>query len=200
MDRRLHVRHKRLFPVRFGDGESEYEGQTRDVSDGGLFVATREGLAVGARLWVEVAVEPERALFFEGVVVRQLDALPQRRRESGFAVRFVSPAEALGPYLPHPPGGGLTRLTLSYATREHLERASARGLWRGQAFVWALEEREVGERVALRLDAGFAARSLEVAATVTQVVPDAARFGLALALDDAPRVTALIADCLGDAR
>ena len=199
MDRRRYTRHKRYFPVRFGDGESEHEGQTRDVSEGGLFLATPEVLPAGARLWLEVVIEPQRPLFFEGVVVRQLNALPQRRREAGMAVRFVSPAEALGRYMPPPRPGELTRVPLSFPTRDALERASTRGLWSGQAFVWMPQEKRVGERLALVLDVGFAARSLEVGATVTQVVDDGGRFGLSLSLDDAHRVTSLIAESLGGA-
>lgn len=199
MDRRRYTRVKRYFPVRFGDGEADHEGQTRDVSEGGLFVATPDVLSAGARLWLELVVEPQRPLFFEGVVVRQLEGLPARRREAGIAVRFVSPAEALGRYMPHPPADA-TRLPLSFATREALEQASTRGLWGGHAFVWSPQERRVGERLSLLLEVAFAARSLEVNATVTQVVADGARFGLALALDDAHRVTSLIAESLGAAR
>lgn len=200
MDRRRYTRHKRYFPVRFGDGQSEHEGQTRDVSEGGLFVATPEVLAAGARVWLEVVVEPQRPLFFEGVVVRQLGALPLRRREAGLAVRFVSPAEALRRYMPPPKDVEVTRVPIAFATRAALERASTRGLWGGHAFVWLPQERQVGDRLALVLEVGFAARSLEVGATVTQVVDDGARFGLALDLDDAHRVTSLIAESLGSAR
>src|SRR5438552_15582124 len=52
MQRRRYTRHKRYFPVRFGDGEA----QTRDVSAGGLCVATREVQPLGTRLWIELIV------------------------------------------------------------------------------------------------------------------------------------------------
>ena len=160
MDRRRHTRHERYFPVRFGDGEGEYQARTRDLSSGGLFVATRDALPPGARLWLEVALEPQRPLYFEGVVVRQLDALPVRQREGGFAVRFVSAAEALADFLGPPPGAEVAApVPVTFASREALDRAARAGLFAGYVFLWSADARRVGDRLRLALSAPFAARS-----------------------------------------
>lgn len=193
MDRRRHTRHERHFPLRFGDGDAAHEALTRDLSAGGLFVATTEIYPPGARLWLELVIEPQRPLRFEVMVVRQLQGMPGHRRESGFGVRFLSPAEVFARYLPAKPSQPVP-LSLAFPTAEALELAARRGLSDGYAFVWSEQERAVGERVALTLRLGFADRTLEVGARVTQVVSDGGRFGLALALDDTTGVTALLGE------
>jgi hypothetical protein len=66
--------------------------------------------------------------------------------------------------------------------------------------VWNPKELNVGDRVEVTVGLAFIDRALKVGATVTQVVADGVRFGIALALDDLDRVTALIAEALGGAR
>lgn len=196
MDRRRFTRHKRYFPLRFGDGVAEFDAQTRDVSTGGLFVATRDVQPAGARLWLELVVEPQRALFFEGIVVRQLEGLPARRREAGFAVRFLTAAETLKHYLPETPPADAAPISLSFPTAESLRQASDRGLLGGAAFTWSSRELPPGTRVTVTLDAPFASSAVSLDATVVQAVEDARRFGLALAFDEVHRVAAFIGDAL----
>ncbi len=184
MDRRRHARHEHYFPLRFGDADTEHDALTRDVSAGGLFVATREIYSPGTRLWLNLVIEPQRPLLFEVAVVRRLDALPVSRDERGFGVRFVSPTEVFARYFPTTEGLEGTPVSLSFSTYADLTLAAQRGLIDGYAFVWSNEEKVAGERVALTLTLAFANRTLEVGARVTQVVVDGARFGLALELDD----------------
>lgn len=194
MERRRDVRHERNFPLRFGDAASDHTALTRDISIGGLFVSTREVYPLGTRLWLELVTEPQRPLHFEVAVVRQLD----RRREGGFGVRFLSPTEVLAPYfaareLPPP-----APLRLEVGTPEALALAAMRGLSQGNAFVWSDREHRVGERVLLTIALPFADRSIEVGATVAQVVSDGARFGVALTLEDTARTAAVLAELLED--
>jgi hypothetical protein len=197
MERRRHARLSRYFPVRFGAGERIFEGRTSDVSIGGLFVSSRDLLAPGTRLWLELLVEPERPLHLEGRVVRHLPALPARRREGGFAVRLLAPAEALAPYFPPDRARELELPPVSWRTKDALDRAAGHGLFDGQLFVWAKEPRDVGDRVRVRL--GLLGHELDARGAVTQVVEDQGRVGLALVLDDVDGLRAAVAQALESA-
>mgnify|MGYP001172365239 CR=1 FL=1 len=200
MERRRHPRHTRYFAVRYGTHEAEYDARTRDISAGGLFLATRDVLPMGTRLWLEVFIEPERTLRLEGVVVRHLDGLPARRREGGVAVRLLGPAEALAPYIAAPRGRPEDAPPVAFASREALDRAVRNGLGDGQLFVWLNQTRAVGEQLQLALKFDFAAQALEVRGTITQVVEDAGRTGVALALEDLDGVRARLAQLLEEKR
>jgi hypothetical protein len=194
MERRRHARHPRYFPLRFGVDEEAHEARTRDLSSGGLFVATDEELAPGTRLWLEIFIVSERPLHLEGVVVRRLASLPARRREGGFAVRLLAPAESLAPYLPHARAAARRLPPVTFETRTALDRAAQQGLSGGFFFIWSDVVRAVGDGVEFLLRFAWTPAQLEVRGVVTQVVEDAGRVGLALALDDADAVrTALTA-------
>jgi Tfp pilus assembly protein PilZ len=195
MERRRHARHERNFPIRFGNGESEFEGVTRDLSAGGLFVITRDLFPAATRVWLQVVLEPQRPLSFEGVVVRQL---PGPRRSGGFGVRFLTPAEVLARYFPEAEGQKAEAVQLVFATPKALAAASERGLIHGYAFVWSNEAHSVGARLDLTVALPFVDQTLDTRATVMQVVEDGARFGFALALDDTTRVRELIEKTVGE--
>ncbi len=180
--------------MRFGVDETTHEGRTSDVSSGGLFVSSREVLPPGTRLWLELFIEPERPLHLEGRVVRHLEALPARRREGGFAVRLLGPAEALAPYFPSSRGQEVELPPVRFETRQALDRAADQGLSDGQLFVWSRDARLVGDRV--RLSLGLISEVFEARGTVTQVVEDGGRVGAALLLDDVDGLRASLARAL----
>lgn len=162
-----------------------------------MFVVTSAVPKLGTRLHVEVTIDNEKSLFFEGMVARLTLVAPELRSvmRGGFGLRFVTGAELMAEMVPHLRDP--KRLVLSYPTLESLHEAYEKELKRGGAFVWAEREHPVSSIVNLELDAQFAFRQLAFECRVVHVVAEPERWGLALMFLDANAAQAAIAGLLG---
>lgn len=186
MEKRRHRRYPRRFKVRFGDKGFTQQGFTSDVSETGMFVVTSPVPKLGTRVHVEVTMELERTVYFEGIVARMALVAPELRSvmKGGFGMRFLAPGDLVAEMVPHL-RDAKNRLELSYPTVEAFTEAYEKELKRGGAFVWSDREHAVNSIVTLEVDASFAKKRLGFEARVLHVVPDATgRFGLALMFID----------------
>jgi Tfp pilus assembly protein PilZ len=181
MEKRKTRRHTRRLRVRFGEHELGQSGFTSDVSSSGLFVVTSSPVNLGQRLHVEVTVDTDRRLLFEGVVAR-LTIVPQELRQvmkGGFGLRFLTGAELMAEMVPHLKDK--VRLTITYPTAESFKRAWLADLQRGGVFAWSEKEQPLNSILFVELDLAFAQRLLSFEARVVHVVPgEDGRFGVAL--------------------
>ena len=181
MEKRRHRRYARRFKVRFGEKTFTQQGFSSDVSATGMFIVTNTVPKLGLRLHVEVSMQEEKMMFFEGIVARMALVAPELRTvmKGGFGLRFLTGAELMGEMVPHL--RDKTRLTITYPTQEDFVKGYETELKRGGAFVWASREYPVNSIVNLELDAGFAGRQLAFEMRVVHVVPEApGRYGIAL--------------------
>jgi hypothetical protein len=197
MEKRRHRRYARRFRVRYGEKALQHSGFTSDVSAAGMFVVTTAIPKLGTRLHVEVSVDNDRLLYFEGMVARMALVAPELRSvmKGGFGLRFLTGAELMAEMVPHL--RDTKRLVLSYPTVEALNEAFEKELKRGGAFVWSERDQPVNSIVNLELDAQFAARQLAFECRVVHVVPELGRFGVALMFLDANAAIAAVSGLLG---
>ncbi len=181
MEKRKTRRYTRRLRVRFGDREFAHQGFTSDVSSSGLFVVTSSPVSLGQRLHVEVTLDADRRLMFEGVVAR-MTIVPQELRQvvrGGFGLRFLTGAELMGEMVPHLKDK--VRLTITYPTPDAFRRAWQDELQRGGLFAWSDKEQPLNSILFVELDLAFAQRLLSFEARVVHVVPGQdGRFGVAL--------------------
>jgi hypothetical protein len=180
MEKRRHRRYSRRFRVRFGEKSLSQQGFTSDVSATGMFVVTTPVPKLGTRVHVEVTMDNERMLYFEGLVARMALVAPELRSvmKGGFGLRFLSGAELMAEMVPHLRDP--KRLVLTYVTAEQLHEAFEKELKRGGAFLWSQAEYAANSIVNVEIDAPFAGRQLAFEARVVHVLPENGRFGLAL--------------------
>ncbi|MBI3183593.1 MAG: PilZ domain-containing protein [Myxococcales bacterium] len=162
--KRRHRRYRRRFLVKFGEKEPTSSGFTVDVSPGGAFISTPHLVPLDARVHVQLFLNPARSIYFEGQVCRH-KVVPVTLRSverGGFAVRFLSPAEALseatGP-----------RLELHFQSAEELRAAHQRELRMGGAFIPTQQPPPRDTELQLDLYLDFAGQAFEVDATVVYV-------------------------------
>jgi hypothetical protein len=193
-EKRQQRRFKRRLMVKFGEKELSQSGFTADVSSSGLFIISSALPALDARLHIQLFVEPERYVFFEGEVRRQ-KVVPMELRSierSGFGVRLLSPRELLQQTL----GQQLNihRFELVYPTRALFQQAYERELRMGAVFVSTSRQLPRDTPVVLNLLLEFAARVLELEAVVVQAFPPGSGplVGLALAFKDRAQADALL--------
>ncbi|MBK7863836.1 MAG: PilZ domain-containing protein [Archangiaceae bacterium] len=197
MEKRRHRRYARRFRVRYGERTLQHSGFTSDVSATGMFVVTSPVPKLGTRLHVEVSLDNDRQLYFEGMVARMTLVAPELRSvmKGGFGLRFLTGAELMAEMVPHLRDP--KRLVLSYPTPEALADAYERELRRGGAFVWSEREHPVNSIVTVELDAQFAGRQLAFECRVVHVVTEPGRFGLALMFLDAGAAVSAVGGLLG---
>ncbi len=181
MEKRRTRRFTRRLRVRFGEHELGQSGFTSDVSATGLFVVTSSPVNLGQRLHVEVGIDTNRRLLFEGVVAR-LNIVPAELRtvvKGGFGLRFLTGPELMAEMVPHLKDK--VRLTITYPTRETFKKAWEADLQRGGVFAWSEKEHPLNSILFVELDLAFAQRFLSFEARVVHVVPGPdGRFGVAL--------------------
>jgi PilZ domain len=185
-EKRQHRRIKRRLMVKFGERELSQSGFTGDISPTGLFIIASSTPPLDTRLHLQLFVEPERYVFFEGEV-RRHKIVPIELRSierSGFGVRLLSPREvlneALGQQLRTP------RFELVYPTRALFQQAYERELRMGAVFVSTSKQLPRDTPVVLNFVLEFAGRVLELEALVAQAFPPGSgpMVGLALVFKD----------------
>jgi hypothetical protein len=183
--------------VKVGEKTFGQSGFTADVSATGMFIVTSPVPKLGTRVHVEVTMDNERQLFFEGIVARMALVAPELRSvmKGGFGVRFLTGAELMAEMVPHLRDP--KRLVLAYATPEALHDAFEKELKRGGAFVWSDREHAVNSIVSIEIDASFVGRQLAFEARVVHIVPEIGRYGLALMFLDPNAALAGISGMLG---
>ena len=194
MEKRRHRRYSKRFRVKFGEKALDRSGFTSDVSATGMFIVAQPVPKLNTRLHVEVAMENERVLYFEGIVARMTLVAPELRSvmKGGFGLRFLGPAELMAEMVPHLRDP--KRLVLSYGNAEALHDAYEKELKRGGAFVWSDREHQVNSIVNLEIDAEFSNRQLAFECRVVHVVAESGRWGVALMfLEPAAAITSLTA-------
>ncbi len=181
MEKRRNRRHSKRFKVRFGVKDLTSSGFTNDVSSTGMFVVTTSLLSIGERVHVEVTLDDENKLYFEGAVARLTMVAPELRTimKGGFGLRFLSGAEMMGEMVPHLKDK--TRIVLTYPTLGGFQNAFDNELRRGGCFVWTHSHYPVNSIVHLEIAADFCNRNLAFECRVMNVVNGAdGRFGTAL--------------------
>jgi hypothetical protein len=193
-EKRQHRRLKRRLMVKFGEKELSQSGFTGDVSPTGLFIIASALSPLDARLHIQLFVEPERYVFFEGEV-RRHKVVPIELRSierGGFGVRLLTPREVLnetmGQQLQVP------RFELVYPTRALFQQAYERELRMGAVFVATSKPLPRDTPVVLNLVVEFARRVLELEALVAQVFPPGSGplVGMALVFKDRAQADALL--------
>ncbi len=185
MEKRRHRRYTRRFKVRFGEKTFTQTGFTSDVSATGLFVVTNATMHLNTRVHVEVNIDAERQLFFEGIVARLAIVSPELRQimKGGFGMRFLTGAELMAEMVPHLKDK--TRCVLTYATQAAFAESYEKELKRGGGFVWAEKSHPVNSIINLEIDAPFIGRLLAFEARVVHVMPGPNNtFGTALMFID----------------
>jgi PilZ domain-containing protein len=200
-EKRQQRRIKRRLMVRYGERELTQSGFTGDVSTTGLFIISSSLPQLDTRLHIQLFVEPERSLFFEGEV-RRHKLVPAELRtieRGGFGVRLLSPREVLASALdqelrvPH--------FELNYPTRVAFQQAYEREFRMGAAFISTSKQLPRDTHVVLSLVLEFSGQVLELETQVAQVFPPqegpGAVVGLALLFTDRARAEALLRPWLG---
>ena len=197
MEKRRHRRYSRRFRVKFGEKQLNQMGFTSDVSATGMFVVTSPVPKLGTRLHVEVTMDNDRVMYFEGMVARMTLVAPELRSvmKGGFGLRFLTGSELMAELVPHLKDP--RRLVLHYETPEALSEAFEKELKRGGAFVWTEREHQVNSIVNVEIDAEFVNRALAFECRVMHVVPETGRYGLALMFLDPTAALAGISNMLG---
>ena len=182
--------------VRFGEKELSQSGFTADVSHSGLFIIAASIPKLDTRLHLQLFVEPERYLLFEGEVRRHKLVPPELRtvERSGFGVRLMTPREllttAMGQEL------HVQRFELVYPIKAAFQQAYERELRMGAAFISTTRQLPRDTEVVLSLVLEFAGRVVELETLVAQVFPpqegQGAVVGLALMFKDRARAEALL--------
>ena len=97
MEKRRNRRYAKRFKVRFGVKDLSLTGFTNDVSATGMFVVTTTQMAIGQRVHVEVLLDGDEKLYFEGAVARLTLVAPELRQimKGGFGLRFLTGAELI---------------------------------------------------------------------------------------------------------
>ncbi len=201
-EKRQQRRIKRRLMVRYGERELTQSGFTGDVSTTGLFIISSSLPQLDTRLHIQLFVEPERCVFFEGEV-RRHKLVPAELRtieRGGFGVRLLSPREVLTSALdqelrvPH--------FELNYRTRAAFQQAYEREFRMGAAFVSTTQQLPRDTHVVLSLVLEFSGQVVELEAQVAQVFPPqegpGAVVGLALLFTDRARAEALLRPWLGE--
>jgi hypothetical protein len=162
-----------------------------------MFVVTTPVPKIGTRLHMEVTMDNERLLYFEGLVARMALVAPELRSvmKGGFGLRFLTGSELMAEMVPHL--RDQKRLTLSYSTPEALFDAYEKELKRGGAFVWSDREHLMNALVNLEIDAQYSGRQLAFECRVVHVVAEPGRWGVALMFIDAHAALAGISGLLG---
>jgi Tfp pilus assembly protein PilZ len=202
-EKRQQRRIKRRLMVRYGERELTQSGFTGDVSTTGLFIISSSLPQLDTRLHIQLFVEPERCVFFEGEV-RRHKLVPAELRtieRGGFGVRLLSPREVLTSALdqelrvPH--------FELNYRTRAAFQQAYEREFRMGAAFVSTTQQLPRDTHVVLSLVLEFSGQVVELEAQVAQVFPPqegpGAVVGLALLFTDRARAEASLRPWLGPA-
>lgn len=195
MEKRRNRRYAKRFKVRFGVKDLTLTGFTNDVSATGMFVVTTTQMTIGQRVHVEVLLDTDQKLYFEGSVARLTLVAPELRQimKGGFGLRFLTGAELMGEMVPHLKDK--SRIVMTYPTQAGYLNAFENELRRGGVFVWTTQQYTVNTIVHLEIEAEFANRSVAFECRVMHVVsgPDG-RFGTALMfLDQASALLGLSA-------
>ena len=181
MEKRRNRRYSKRFKVRFGLKDLTSTGFTNDVSATGMFVVTTNMLTIGQRVHVEVTLDDNNKLYFEGGVARLTLVAPELRQimKGGFGLRFLSGAELMGEMVPHLKDK--TRIVMTYPTMHGFQNAFENELRRGGCFVWTNTMYPVNSIVHLEIEAEFCNRSVAFECRVMHVVKgEDGRHGTAL--------------------
>ncbi len=198
MEKRRNRRYSKRFKVRFGVKELSATGFTNDISATGMFVVTTTTMSIGARVHVEVTVDEDEKLFFEGAVARLTLVAPELRQimKGGFGLRFLSGSELMGEMVPHL--RDKTRIVLTYPTQKGFLNAYENELRRGGCFVWTATHYPVNSIVHLEIDLDFANRNVAFECRVMHVVTgEDGRFGTALMFLDQASASAGLSGLTG---
>ena len=168
-EKRQQRRIKRRLMVKYGERELTQSGFTGDVSTTGLFIISASLPRLDTRLHIQLFVEPERCLFFEGEVRRhkQVPAGLTAAAKGGFSVRFLPPAEAMTEVL----GTAPSALVLRFASAQALAQAWTRELRVGGAFVPTADRLARDAVVEVKVDLAWLERSFAFEGRVVHVSP-----------------------------
>lgn len=195
MEKRRNRRYPRRSRVRYGEGGFTHAGFTSDISATGLFLVTSHILPVGTRLHVEVNIEAERLLFFEGLVARQKVVAPELRQvmRAGMGLRLLAPSELLAELVPQVRDKEAAQLVVGYDTREKLKDSYERELKRGGLFIWSDTPQLANSVMTVELELEFAGRSITAHARVVHTMPEQnGRHGVGLMFLDSAAVVASV--------
>ncbi|HEX8820682.1 MAG TPA: PilZ domain-containing protein [Archangium sp.] len=200
-EKRQHRRIKRRLMVRFGERDLTQSGFTGDVSVTGLFVIAASIPKLDTRLHVQLFVEAERYLLFEGEVRRHKLVPPELRtlERSGFGVRLLTPREVLNEALNQELQ--VQRFELVYPLQASFQQAYEREMRMGAVFISTSKQLPRDTEVVLSLVLEFAGRVVELETLVAQAFsPQTGHgtvVGLALMFKDRARADALLRPFLG---
>jgi Tfp pilus assembly protein PilZ len=172
-EKRKHKRYTRRLKVLFGEKDLTRSAFTQDVSGGGCFIITTQIPALDARVHVQLFLDNERFLLFEGTVARhKLVPVELRQIEKGgFGLRFSVPQELVGEMVPAVGAAQASsnRFLLAFDSQEALRKSFEHELRMGGIFVRTDRKFERDAEVILELDLDFAGHSYEFAARVVHV-------------------------------
>ena len=163
-ERRKHRRYSRRLKVRFGEDGFTRVGFSSDISATGLFIVSSPVPKLGTRLHVEIVLDDDKSLFFEGVVQRQALIAPELRQmiKGGFGVEFLSSHQLLPELLPRlrapPPKHDPGVVVLRYETSEQFRTAFDAELRRGGVFVKTAEQLSVKSTIKIAVELPYANR------------------------------------------
>jgi Tfp pilus assembly protein PilZ len=157
-------RYRKRLLVKFGERDFSSSGFTADVSKGGMFIVSPFRPALDTHLHLQIFLDPESPVYFEGTVRRHKVVPPELRAvdKGGFGVRFLAPDEILANILVETGN----RLEGAYSTSEELQRAFEQEFKHGGVFIPTEREFPRGADVLFVLRADFAKRTFEFNSTV----------------------------------
>jgi hypothetical protein len=200
-EKRQNRRIKRRLIVKFGEKDLSQSGFTADVSATGLFIVAASIPKLDTRLHLQLFVEAERYLLFEGEVRRHKLVPPELRtlERSGFGVHLLTPREVLNSALSQELQ--VRRFEIVYPLRASFQQAYERELRLGAVFISTSKMLPRDTEVVLSLVLEFAGRVVELEALVAQAFsPQTGQGtveGLALVFKDRARADALLRPLLG---
>lgn len=128
-------RTRKRLTVRYGVEDLELTSHTKDISTGGLFLFSRNFLAIGTTLHLRVSWS-NGFFYSEGLIVRheRVHHELQRIEDQGMGVRFLAPAEVVELVVPrHLRSSG--RLTLDCTSKTQASRFMEEQLRHGLLYV-----------------------------------------------------------------
>ena len=195
-EKRKHKRYNKRLTVRYGDKDLTHTAFIGDISSGGMFVVAKILPPIGHRLHLQVFIEANKSVYFEGVVARHkvVPGALQAQERGGFGIRFLLPAEVAAEVVPaaaHPP----KNLEVAFSSLEDFKAAYERELRYGGIFVKTDRNLTRDAATVVELHLLFVHKSFELNAKVLQVktAEMAGGPGLILAFADVAQAKQLLA-------
>jgi hypothetical protein len=200
-EKRKNKRFARRLVVRFGEADLSRMGFASDISTSGVFVMCDVLPPIGARLHLQIELNPAKSVYAEAVVRRHKLVPPKFRSidKSGFGVRLLDPAELVGEVVPQLRADALAaadqRFSVSFANLDALRTAFERELRHGGVFLRTDRVLERDSAATVQIEIAYAGKRLEFPARVVQVAEGAVR-GLGFVFEDRAALSLALAPYL----